>query len=123
MGETDLTGKIEVHYTGNWDTYTQLQGETSVALPAGTYQLRLEIEDANCNIDKVSFRTSPLHANKLEGNKFDGVYNVYSIMGVFLGSFDINNGDLSTMKGILHRGVYPFCKQDGIGESKRIFLK
>ncbi len=123
MGDTDITGKIVVPHTGDWNTFTQIKGETTVALPAGTYQLRLEIEGANCNIDKIDFTTSPLHIDNIENTKFDGLYNVYSIMGVLLGSYDINNGDLSTLKGNLPSGIYLFRKQNGIGESKRILLK
>ncbi len=124
MGDTDITGKIQVPRTGNnsWDTYTQVSGKTIIALPEGTYQLRLAIEGAQCNIDKVIFRTGTTGITSLENAKFDGVYEVFSIMGIRWGSHKITNGGISHLKGTLPSGIYILRKQDGSGETRRIVL-
>ncbi|HOC87751.1 MAG: endo-1,4-beta-xylanase [Prolixibacteraceae bacterium] len=71
MGDTDITGIIQVPRTGNnnWNTYTQVSGKTLVALPEGTYQLRLVIEGASCNIDKIIFRTESTGIHSMENDK------------------------------------------------------
>lgn len=124
MGDTDITGLVQIPRTGNnsWNTYTEVTGETTVALPEGTYILKLVIEGNNGNIDKISFGKYPVGIDILKIEPFNGVYDVYSVMGVRLGSFEINNGDLTNLKGTLPGGVYILRKQDGSGESKRIFL-
>lgn len=60
MGNTNLTGKINVPQTGNnsWGTYTEIKGLTKVAMPAGTYPIRIQIEGSSCNIDYVLFETA-----------------------------------------------------------------
>jgi GH35 family endo-1,4-beta-xylanase len=124
MGETDITGKIQVPQTGNnsWSTYTQVVGQTAVALPAGTYQLRLAIEGANCNIDKVKFSTNdPTGVNNLKIDKLNGAYDIFSIVGIKLGTVELSNGDISKLKGKFQTGVYILRKQDG-SESRRIIL-
>jgi len=124
MGDTDITGRIQVPRTGDnsWTTYTQVSGTTLVALPVGTYQLRLAIEGANCNIDKVIFRTESTGVNSIKNAKFDGVYEVFSILGIRWGNFEISNGDISTLKGKVPNGIYILRKQDGSEESRRIFI-
>jgi GH35 family endo-1,4-beta-xylanase len=124
MGNTDITGKIDVPKTGNnsWSTYTLVTGKTTVALPAGTYQLKLAIEGANCNIDKVTFSSEPLGVNYVKIGKFEGVYDVFSVMGISWGSVEISNGDISNLKSRLHKGIYILRKQDGSGESRRILI-
>jgi GH35 family endo-1,4-beta-xylanase len=122
MGNTDITGKIQVPKTTNWDTYTQVSGKTTVALPAGTYQLRLSIENTGCNIDKITFMTAPLGINNMKIAKFDGVYEVLSIMGISRGTVKISNGDISRLKGRVPNGIYILRKQDGSGETRRIVI-
>jgi GH35 family endo-1,4-beta-xylanase len=122
MGNTDITGKIQVPKTANWDTYTKVTGETTIALPAGTYQLRLEIENAGCNIDKISFNTTKVGVNTLSMDNFNGVYEVFSVMGISWGKTEINNGDISNLTGNYPTGVYILRKQDGSGESRRIAI-
>ncbi|MBN1117063.1 MAG: endo-1,4-beta-xylanase [Bacteroidales bacterium] len=124
MGETDITGLIQVPQTGNWNTYTRLSGETAVALPAGTYQLRLAIEGTNCNIDKVIFSAEPLQSSvtDIKTDYFEGVYEVFSLMGIRLGDVEISNGDISNLNGQYPTGVYILRKQDGSGESRQILI-
>jgi GH35 family endo-1,4-beta-xylanase len=124
MGNTDITGKIQVPRTGSntWDTYTQVSGQTLVALPAGTYQLRLAIEGANCNIDRVTFMTAPLGVNNMKNEPLDGVYELYSVMGISWGMVEINSGDISNLTDRFPNGVYILRKQDGTGESRRILI-
>jgi hypothetical protein len=125
MGNTDITGKIQVPKTGNntWDTYTKVSGKTKVALPAGTYQMRLVIENAGCNIDKVVFSTEPSGVDIMRIAKFDGAYEVFSILGVGWGIVEISNGDLSNLKGKYPNGVYILRKQDAWGEARRVVIQ
>lgn len=121
MGNTDITGRIQVPSTVN-NTFTQVTGKTKIALPAGTYQLKLAIEGSNCNIDKIVF-SPQTSVNSLENAKLDGVYEVFSIMGIRYGKVEINNGDTSNLSGMYPHGIYILRKQDGSGESRRIVIR
>jgi hypothetical protein len=123
MGDTDITGKIQVPKTANWDTYTQVTGETTIALPAGTYQLRLAIENANCNIDKITFATEKTGFNSWESARFDGVYEVLSATGISWGNVEISNGDISLLTGNYPKGIYLLRKLDDSGEVRRIEIR
>jgi hypothetical protein len=121
MGNTDITGKILVPKTGS-NIYTQVSGKTTVALPAGTYQLRMAIEGKSCNIDKIAFTAESTGVDNLQVDKFDGVYEVFSILGIRMGVVEISNGNISSLKSKYPNGVYILRKQDGSGESKRILI-
>jgi GH35 family endo-1,4-beta-xylanase len=121
MGDTDITGKIQVPKTGS-NTYTKVSGKTTVALPAGTYQLRMAIEGKSCNIDKIAFTAESTGVENLQVDKFDGVYEVFSILGISKGVVEISNGNTSSLKSKYPNGVYILRKQDGSGESKRILI-
>jgi len=121
LGNTNITGRIQVQQT-DWNTYTQVTGQTTIALPAGISQLRLAIESAGCNIDKITFAAAPTGIDDLQADKFDGVYEVYSVIGAHCGNAKISNGDISNLKSKYPNGVYILRKQDGSGESKRILV-
>ncbi|MBN2262747.1 MAG: endo-1,4-beta-xylanase [Prolixibacteraceae bacterium] len=123
MGDTDITGKIQVPKTANWDTYTKVTGETTIALPAGTYQLRLAIENANCNIDKITFATEKTGFNSWESARFDGIYEVLSATGISWGNVEISNGDISMLTGNYPKGIYLLRKLDDSGEVRRIEIR
>lgn len=126
MGDTDITGKINIPRTANnsWNTYTQVTGETKVALPVGTYQLKLAIEGANGNIDKVVFSTNdPVSVDDMKVDKFDGTYEVFSIMGISYGNVEINNGNISNLSGKLPKGTYIVRKPDGSEKARRIYIR
>ena len=122
MGTTNITGKIQVPQTSSWATFTQLSGRTTVALPAGISQLKLAIEGANFNIDKFSFTAVPTGISDVQVDQFDGVYEVYSVMGVHLGNDKISKDNISSLKSKYPKGVYILRKQGGSGESKRILI-
>jgi len=122
MGKTAITSRTLFPQTASWTTYTQVAGKTSIALPAGTYQIRIAIEGGGCNIDKVAFTAETTGVNDLQADKFNGIYEVFTIMGISRGVVDISNGNLSTLKGKYPNGVYILRKQDGSEESKRILL-
>jgi hypothetical protein len=124
LGNTNITGKIQVPQTGSgdWSTYTQVTGKTTIAIPAGTSQLRLAIEGANCNIDKVTFAAVPTGIDDLQVDKFDGVYEMFSAMGIHMGNVKITNGDISNLNSQYPHGVYILRKHDGSGVSKRILI-
>jgi len=124
MGNTDITGKIQVPQTGSnvWTTYTTVTGKTTIALPAGTTQLKIAIEGANCNIDKIAFAAESTGIDNLQVDKFDGVYEVFSILGVSKGVIEIRNNNLLGLKNKYSTGVYILRKQDGSGEAKRILI-
>lgn len=125
MGNTNITGKIQVPQTGSstWDTYTQVSGTTTVAIPAGISQLKLAIEGANCNIDKLTFMAAPSAINDLKVDAFEGVYEVYSVMGLKVGTTKISNGDVSNLKSKYPSGIYLLRKQGGNGEARRILIQ
>jgi len=125
MGNIDITGKISVPQTASndWSVYTEVKGRTTIALPVGTYTLRLVIESPYGNIDKVTFSTTqPLGINNIKIAKFDGVYEVFSITGISLGIVEISNGDISHLKDKFPTGIYILRKKDGSGESRRIMI-
>lgn len=124
LDDEDITGKISVPQTGNnnWDNYTTVMGETLVDLQAGEHVLKLAIEGANCNIDKLIFSDEPITG--IEGETvtaFDGEYDVYSIMGVYQGTVNISNGDTSVMNGEFVEGIYILRKQ-GTSEARRVMV-
>lgn len=123
-GISDITGEISVPQSpgGNWSSYTEVTGRTRISLPAGTYKLRLVIENSSCNIDKVTFSGITTEVEDNQVDTFDGVYEMYSIMGIKMGVVEISNGDISSLKNKYPNGVYIFRKQDGSGEPKRILL-
>lgn len=124
MGNTDITGKVSVPQTASsdWSVYTEVKGRTTIAMPVGTYSLRLAIEGSYCNIDKVTFSTQPLGVDHIKIVKFDGVYEVFSVVGIHLGIVEISNGDLSILKGKFPAGIYILRKKDGSEESRRILI-
>lgn len=125
MGNTDITGKVSVPQTASsdWSVYTEVKGRTTIAMPVGTYSLRLAIEGSYCNIDKVTFsNTQPLGVDNIKIVKFDGVYEVFSVVGIHLGIVEIGNGDLSILKGKFPAGIYILRKKDGNEEPRRILI-
>ena len=125
MGSTNITGKIQVPQTGSnvWTTYTQLSGRTTVASPAGISQLKLAVEGANFNIDKLTFTAVPAGIDDVQADNFDGVYEVYTVMGIHKGTVKISNGDLSSMRSQHPKGIYILRKQDGSGKARRILIQ
>lgn len=124
LGSTNITGKIQVPQTGSntWSTYTKVTGKTTIALPVGTHQLKLLIENGNCDIDKVTFTAIPTGVDNLQVDNFEGIYEVFSAMGIHMGNVRISNGDVSSLKSQYPHGVYILRKQDGRGETKRIMI-
>lgn len=55
---TNMTGAVAVPNGGSWDTYTTVTG-TTPALTTGNHTLRLIIDGGYCNIDWITFSTSP----------------------------------------------------------------
>lgn len=124
MGDTDITGTISVPQTASndWTVYTEVEGRTKIAMPVGTYKLRLVIEGSYCNIDKIVFSKEPTGIYNKKIDKFDGVYEVFSIMGIRWGKVEVNNGKISDLSGRLPNGIYILRKPDGSGESRRIVI-
>ena len=124
MGNIDITGNVPVPQSANsdWSVYNEVKGRTKVAMPVGTYKLRLVIESSSCNIDKVTFTAVSTGVDNLQVDKFDGVYEVFSAMGIHMGNVKISDGNISSLKSKYPNGVYILRKQDGSGESKRILI-
>ena len=124
LGNTNITGKIQVPQTGNntWSTYTKVTGKTTIALPAGTHQFKLIIDNGNCDIDKVTFTAVATGVDDLQVDQFEGVYEVFSAMGIHMGNVKIANGDISSLKSRFSHGFYILRKHDGSGKSKRILI-
>ena len=85
--DVNITGVINVPYTGDWSNYTILTGQTKVALPAGTYTLKLYFENQGCNIDNIIFGNATVNATA----------NTHEDNGVVWGIGAYNNGDTVTL--------------------------
>lgn len=122
--DEDITGKISVPRTGNnnWDTYKTLGGETNIELTEGIHTLKISIDGTNVNIDKLIFKNEPVVGISSDNvSDFNGLYEVYSIMGVYQGTVNISNGDTSVMNGEYVKGIYILRKQ-GTSESHRVMV-
>jgi GH35 family endo-1,4-beta-xylanase len=124
MGETDISGEISVPQTASsdWTVYTEVEGRTNIAMPEGTYNLRLVIEGAYCNIDKVTFSSDQTGVYDRKIDKFDGAYEVFSVTGIRWGTVEVNNGNISNLSGRLPNGIYILRNEDGTGEARRIVI-
>ena len=128
LDDVDITGKISIPQTGNndWSKYKLVTGETKVELPEGTHTLKLAIEGANGNIDKVIFGTEEVTEPKTgiadqDSNGFNGLFDVYSVTGVYRGSVEIQNGDTSVLRGRLEQGIY-ILRNKATSETKRVMV-
>ena len=128
LDDVDITGKVSIPQTGNnsWDTYKLIKGETTVELSAGQHTLKLVIEGANGNIDKVIFSTEPVVEPDLTGiadeQAASGIFDVFSVMGVYRGTVEISNGDNSVLDGRFEQGIY-ILRNKATGEAKRVMVK
>ena len=126
LDDVDITGKISIPQTGSndWSKYKLVTGETKVELPEGTHTLKLAIEGANGNIDKVIFSTEEVTEPKtaitdeLAGS---GLFDVFSVMGVYRGTVEISNGDTSELNGKFESGIY-ILRNKVTGETKRVMV-
>lgn len=127
IDDNDITGKVSVPNNGSWDTYKVVKGETKIELPEGTHTLKLVIDGSYCNIDKIVFSTEPVTDNILTGiadepaGSFNGVFDVYSVTGVYRGSVEIQNGDTSVLRGRLEQGIY-ILRNKATGDTKRVMV-
>lgn len=69
--EVELTGKLDVPNGGDWDTYTQIEGELSKSLEEGEQILRVTIDGSYVNIDKIVFSCTDC---KEETTSVEGIY-------------------------------------------------
>lgn len=136
LDDNDITGKISIPQTANnnWNTYKVVKGETSIELPEGTHILKLVIEGPNGNIDKVVFTTEPIDGdggligatdNKpttIDDAEADsGLFDVYTIMGVYRGTVEIQNNNTSVLNGLFERGIY-ILRNKATGTAKRVMV-
>ena len=126
LDDVDITGKIEIPRTASnsWDTYKLVSGETLVELPEGTHTLKLAIEGANGNIDKLIFSTEEVTEPKTgiaDEQADSGMFDVFTIMGVYRGTVEISNGDTSVLNGRFEQGIY-ILRNKATGEAKRVMV-
>ena len=129
IDDEDITGKISIPQTASndWSKYKVVNGETKIELPAGTHILKLAIEGANGNIDKVVFSTEPVDDSILTGisdadaTTDSGVFDVYSVTGVFRGTVEISNNDTSVLNGRFEKGIY-ILRNKATGAAKRVMV-
>ncbi len=91
LDTTDITGTISVPNGGNWDTYTELTGETPT-LPQGSHVLKIEVVGPYFNIDWIEFTTDSTTASLSLDQviSHSGTYQVYNIAGKLLGQFELS---------------------------------
>ena len=126
LDDVDITGKISIPQTGSndWSKYKLVTGETKVELPEGTHVIKLAIEGANGNIDKVIFSTEKVTepttaiADELANS---GLFDVFSVMGVYRGTVEISNGDTSVLNGKFESGIY-ILRNKATGEATRVMV-
>ena len=126
LDDVDITGKISIPQTGSndWSKYKLITGETKVELTQGTHVIKLAIEGANGNIDKVIFSTEEVTepataiTDELAGN---GLFDVFTVMGVYRGTVEISNGDTSVLNDRFESGIY-ILRSKATGEAKRVMV-
>ena len=126
LDDVDITGRISIPKTGDndWSKYKLVTGETKVELPEGTHVIKLAIEGANGNIDKVIFSTEEVTepttaiADELANS---GLFDVFSVMGVYRGTVEISNGDTSVLNGKFESGIY-ILRNKATGEATRVMV-
>ncbi|MBR5643007.1 MAG: endo-1,4-beta-xylanase [Salinivirgaceae bacterium] len=131
LDDKDITGKISVPSTGSWDTYKVIKGETNIELPEGTHTLKLVIDGSYCNLDKVVFSNEPLvdqggliiaiDTSVGDDEADSGVFDVYSVTGVFRGTVEIINNDTSVLNGRFEKGIY-ILRNKANGTAKRVMV-
>ena len=103
-GDTNVTGLITAPYK-SWYEYGIVTGQTQVALPAGTYQLKLYFETSDINVDNIIFGNAIVNATAQNG----------SVSGI--GAY--NNGDTATLTATAADG-YKFVRwNDGNTDNPR----
>ena len=111
----ELGDKITVPQTGeeSWDVYKEITvGE--VSLQEGVHTLRLTITNPYCNIDKLVF--SPVGSGtsiKDVLSDFNGLCDVYTLLGVKVKSVNLESGDNNDWKSELKDGVYLLKNESG----------
>ncbi|MBO7497540.1 MAG: endo-1,4-beta-xylanase [Salinivirgaceae bacterium] len=141
LDDVDITGKVSIPQTGNnnWNNYVIVKGETLADLPAGTHTLKLVMEGSNGNIDKVLFSTeSAIDEDRLinyesvaidpgvsvdndAADDNNGVFDVFSVMGVYRGTVEISNGDFSVLSGKFEKGLL-ILRNKATGVAKRVMV-
>lgn len=109
LDDKDISGSIEVPNTGSWTDFKKISGSTS-EITSGKHILKLAIEGAYCNIDKISFRkksdkiefafTSPATDDKvIVGEDYTVSWEVNEDVDGFFNLKWVNdNGDITTLK-------------------------
>lgn len=106
---TDISGIVPVPNTGGWDTFTTVQGSTP-ALTTGTKVLRLSIEGAFVNVDRIKFTSPTVGIGRPE----DAVIadrtpcKVFNAMGIQVGDVRYDT------KGPMHKALRGLRLKDGI---------
>lgn len=109
LGETDITGTIDVPNTGDWETYTTVTG-TTTELPAGEQILKLVVDGSYFNIDwiKISDAPTPILLSN-QGANSTQEYKIFSLLGAYVGSVKLQDthGLQEHMKQIVSQpGMY-----------------
>ena len=98
-GTSVSLAKINVPQTASnsWDTYKVVKSATfSKELTEGQHIIRITINGANCNIDKLNFICSQPSGVESVIDVTGATYKAYTTSGVYIGKFDAEgNSDIS----------------------------
>lgn len=111
--------EIIVPQTGTdvWDVYKEVKCD-EIDLKAGKHVLRIEITSPYCNIDKLSFKSKSGSTGIIENGAIAGLSgkcDAFTPLGVYVKSFEIENGDISPIHDQLTEGIYLLRFENGKG--------
>jgi hypothetical protein len=111
--------EIIVPQTGTdvWDVYEEVKCN-EIDLKAGKHVLRIEITSPYCNIDKLSFKSKSGTTGIVENGAIAGLSgkcDAFTPLGVYVKSFEIENGDFSPIHDQLNEGIYLLRFENGKG--------
>lgn len=118
---TNITNKINVPNGGSWDTYKTVKGNLIRSLEAGEQVIRITINGAYCNIDKIKLICTLSTGVEEVVELANANYSVYTTTGVYVGKITADRSNVAEQ--IYHltgkHGIF-IIKDANTGKSKKI---